>query len=426
MRRSGEAGPLDSGRHGAATAPTRPLTGREQEVVALVAQGHTNRQIAHKLFISERTAEYHVDQIRNKLGVRTRSQIAAWSVEQQMAPANGASSRAAALPMPRPRALPRLRLAMVALVIAVVAGGGGLALLSALQRSAAPMAMPPARVLQINVATGQLTARSVPMAAHASDLAIGEGAIWTLSYGAKILTRIDPQTMVVVGSYGVPAPPVGITVGGGFLWIATAFGDKSLLSFDPKTNHPGQPVSLPGHVSLQGIVYGRDAVWVTDKNNDCVYRVDPSTNLVSARVIVGAGPEAIAADATAVWVANAVAGTVTRIDPNSSKVLATIALRGAPTAIATGPDAVWVASESANMVIRIDPRTNAHLEIPIDGSPTGIAVAGSSVWIAEGTAGRIARIDPARNSIVSSISVGGRVDGIAVDDQSVWVTVHGG
>jgi pimeloyl-ACP methyl ester carboxylesterase/DNA-binding CsgD family transcriptional regulator len=54
------------------------LTHREQEVAELIAQGLTNRQIADRLFISERTAEHHAEQIRGKLGFHSRAQIASW------------------------------------------------------------------------------------------------------------------------------------------------------------------------------------------------------------------------------------------------------------------------------------------------------------------------------------------------------------
>jgi DNA-binding CsgD family transcriptional regulator/sugar lactone lactonase YvrE len=54
------------------------LSPREREVATLVAEGLSNRQIAEKLVISERTAEGHVEQIRNKLGFHSRAQIAAW------------------------------------------------------------------------------------------------------------------------------------------------------------------------------------------------------------------------------------------------------------------------------------------------------------------------------------------------------------
>jgi DNA-binding CsgD family transcriptional regulator/tetratricopeptide (TPR) repeat protein len=61
--------------------PTRSslLTAREREVVDLVADGLTNKQIAERLTISERTAESHLEQIRGKLGLHNRTQIAAWA-----------------------------------------------------------------------------------------------------------------------------------------------------------------------------------------------------------------------------------------------------------------------------------------------------------------------------------------------------------
>ena len=63
-------------------APSLPdgLTAREAEILRLVAQGMTNREIAGRLFIAERTAEGHVERIRNKLGVRSRTEVATWAV----------------------------------------------------------------------------------------------------------------------------------------------------------------------------------------------------------------------------------------------------------------------------------------------------------------------------------------------------------
>ena len=62
-----------------------PLTRREREVATMVAAGLTNRQIAERLFISERTAEGHVERIRNKLGVRSRTEVATWAVGRGLA-----------------------------------------------------------------------------------------------------------------------------------------------------------------------------------------------------------------------------------------------------------------------------------------------------------------------------------------------------
>jgi non-specific serine/threonine protein kinase len=57
-----------------------PLSRREREVAAMVAGGMTNKEIAQRLFIAERTAEGHVERIRNKLGVRSRTEVATWAV----------------------------------------------------------------------------------------------------------------------------------------------------------------------------------------------------------------------------------------------------------------------------------------------------------------------------------------------------------
>lgn len=56
------------------------LTPREREVAALVAGGLTNRRIAADLAIAQRTVEAHIESILLKLNLRSRAQIAAWSV----------------------------------------------------------------------------------------------------------------------------------------------------------------------------------------------------------------------------------------------------------------------------------------------------------------------------------------------------------
>jgi len=57
-----------------------PLTARECDVAVLVARGLSNRQIAERLVISERTVHGHVASILSKLDFRSRSQIAVWAV----------------------------------------------------------------------------------------------------------------------------------------------------------------------------------------------------------------------------------------------------------------------------------------------------------------------------------------------------------
>jgi DNA-binding NarL/FixJ family response regulator len=69
-----------------AEAPTRrrasPLTARELEVAVLVGRGYSNRRIPEALVIAEKTAEAHARNVREKLGLDTRAQIAAWVAQR--------------------------------------------------------------------------------------------------------------------------------------------------------------------------------------------------------------------------------------------------------------------------------------------------------------------------------------------------------
>lgn len=61
------------------------LTAREAQVAGLIADGLTNGQIAARLRMAERTADAHVEHIRNKLGLHTRAQIAVWAHDRRQA-----------------------------------------------------------------------------------------------------------------------------------------------------------------------------------------------------------------------------------------------------------------------------------------------------------------------------------------------------
>jgi DNA-binding NarL/FixJ family response regulator len=59
--------------------PSR-LSPREREVAALIGRGRTSREIAAELIVSEKTVDAHADHIRQKLGLRSRAEIAVWAV----------------------------------------------------------------------------------------------------------------------------------------------------------------------------------------------------------------------------------------------------------------------------------------------------------------------------------------------------------
>ncbi len=65
--------------------PASPITRRELEIAQLITAGLSNKEIARKLFLSERTVDNHVQHLLNKLNFHSRAQIAAWVERQGLA-----------------------------------------------------------------------------------------------------------------------------------------------------------------------------------------------------------------------------------------------------------------------------------------------------------------------------------------------------
>jgi DNA-binding NarL/FixJ family response regulator len=63
-----------------AVLPARAVTDREEEVLKLVAEGHSTREIAELLFISAKTVERHRSNIFQKLGLRDRLELTRYAI----------------------------------------------------------------------------------------------------------------------------------------------------------------------------------------------------------------------------------------------------------------------------------------------------------------------------------------------------------
>lgn len=74
------------------SSPDQPLSKREREVLALVARGLTNRQIAERLYVSDHTVRNHVSNILNKLGLSRRVEAATYAVREGIVDEDGPAS----------------------------------------------------------------------------------------------------------------------------------------------------------------------------------------------------------------------------------------------------------------------------------------------------------------------------------------------
>jgi DNA-binding NarL/FixJ family response regulator len=60
------------------------LSAREQEVMRLIARGHTYREVGGELFISIKTVESHVSAVLRKLQLSSRAELTRWAAERRL------------------------------------------------------------------------------------------------------------------------------------------------------------------------------------------------------------------------------------------------------------------------------------------------------------------------------------------------------
>ena len=220
------------------SAPVR-LSPREREVADLVAEGLTNREIAKRLFLSERTVDGHLEHVREKLDVNTRAQIATWVIRQETAPPAVATptqavSPSAPGPAGRLMARPQLWVA-TALVLATLAAGVGLLRLTA----------PPEPT--IKTIAGSVSLDSVGGGGYAGDggLAVNaqlsrpsnvvvadDGTIYIADYGNRVIRMVAAGGKITSFTGGNDMP----LATDGEIANAVSFGDPSNLAVDHAGN----------------------------------------------------------------------------------------------------------------------------------------------------------------------------------------------
>lgn len=383
------------------------LTRREREIASLVAQGLTNREIAQRLFIAERTAEGHVESIRNKLGFRSRTQVAAWVVEQDR-PGAAAGDRAEArqagsppasaagiggvVPQPteavaaqrglhpawRPGAHPRAWLAGVACV-ALAAGAGT----TALVRGRTPPTIGP--VIQTIVGTGAQASSADGAAAlstsldHPVAVAIDPSGGVLFIDGNRVRRVTGHQTVVTIAGSG----DAGFAGDGGVATSARLDSPRALAVRDD------------------------GSIYIADTMNNRIRRVDPEGIITT---VAGTGERGFSGDdgpavdaglSSPAGVAVGFGGRLLVADTGNNRVRE-ISSTGVITTVAGTGDAGYLGDGG--------PATSAALD-----SPQGIVVdVEDNLFIADTLNNRIRRVDV--NGLITTVA-GNGVRGFAGDGQ---------
>jgi DNA-binding CsgD family transcriptional regulator/DNA-binding beta-propeller fold protein YncE len=388
--------------------PAKPLTRREREIAELVAEGLTNREIAHKLYISERTAEGHVEQIRNKLGFTSRSQVASWATQN----------------LPAARA-------------------------ETAMESAPPIASVPAQKA--------VTARRPVAMPHwpfgkAGVLGVVVIIVATLGMGSFLLYRLSPTPSLgiytfagtgVEGYFGDGGPPdraeldrpSGIAIdqatgavyvvdgnrvrriAGGTIDTMVGTGRAGVLPRDD-TAATSANLSLINQFGpeVHGLaVNSKGNVYLADADDHIVWEVTKGSSWTIARFAgngtagVGGdmqpaanaelrGPVGLAFDSQGnLYIADSVAGNVREV---SNGVITTLSIPGLtlgdPNGLAVDrQDNLWIADTSNHRVVRVTPQhafSEVALDLPIalavDKDDNVYVAAGNQIWRIDETGGK--------------------------------------
>jgi virginiamycin B lyase len=227
--------------------------------------------------------------------------------------------------------------------------------------------------------------------------------------------------------------PMNMVADGPVLWV---MAPGRLDRLDPVTNAVTGSVALgPASDQDQGLAAGAAGLWATSWSPSFLYRVDPATRRIVAKVPVGLAAKGVLAGAGGVWVADAHGGTVLRIDPATNRIVATITVGPAapsgPNWLAGGLGSIWVDVPNSGTIVRIDAITNrvqAVIPTPDGFSPCGgLAVGSAAVWVTSCSAQTaMTRIEPASNTVVATVNLGGHGYNPTLINDAPWISVDTG
>ena len=217
---------------------------------------------------------------------------------------------------------------------------------------------------------------------------------------------IDPAGRVAA-TIPVGDPPSSLTAGEFKVWVTTRSG--SLTGISPASERDDPPVSVGEGAEPVAVAIGFGSVWVVDRANDALVRMNPGQDIPPERIQVGPSPSDVAAGDRWLWVANAGDGTVARIDPNTNLADLTVSVGGSPRSLAYGAGSIWVANAPDRFVSRVDASaaTVQGEPIAIGPGPSDVAAGAGSVWVLDDRAGRLHCIDPGTGATIGRpINVG--------------------
>lgn len=387
------------------------LSRREREVAALVAEGLTNKEIGARLFISERTVDGHLEHVREKLGVNSRAQIAAWFASQSRVDAMPAVPVATERRKPFPARPVIAVTALATLIVATVAIGAWL--------------LKPAQPIITTVAgstvgspslEGGLSGDTGPAIAaqlsRPSDVAVSGRSIYIADTDNMRIRMINPKGNIITLAGGGNMPPVDGTNA-----TSADIGPPLAVAADPgglayfsnggllariNANLTLTPIPI-GHISsIGGLCFAPDgSLYIADYYSDRVWLLRPNGEL---SVYAGTGDHGYWGDNSSALTAhlsypNRLAldkrGNLYIADEGNNRIRRVDKSTGVITTVAGSSDTYGYSGDGG-------PAADARLSLP-----EGVAVAANGdVYIADTGNNRVRKVDANTHVITTIAGVG--------------------
>ena len=184
---------------------------------------------------------------------------------------------------------------------------------------------------------------------------------------------------------------------------------------------------VPVGLDARSAVIAFGSIWVSMHGGNEVWRLDPATLAVQARIPTGAGPLAMTAGDLGMWVANALGDTVAFVDPATNQLGPPLLVGAAPAGLDGREGRIWVAVGSTRLVAEID-EANRQVVIesaPLPATPDGVAVVGDSLVVSSSPdADPVWRLDPIQLAVVADLGEpGGGSSSVAAgpDGRAVYI-----
>ena len=187
---------------------------------------------------------------------------------------------------------------------------------------------------------------AVPMGPEVETLGLGGGYLWVVKPPAEegepeTVSLVDVATGDVARSAPIGMDSRFVAFGHGVAWIPS-HRDDTVTTVSPS----GEAETFEVGPGPSGLAVTDDAVWIAHFWNDELWRLDPDTKEVEARIQLGEGAYDVKAGLGAIWVTSVDSRTITRVDPETNRVTATFQLTFPAYELAVGEDALWATVRS--------------------------------------------------------------------------------